>query len=163
MIHINPIAIATGLKANILPINLNTSSANLKTAYAKKAGIRKIARYIHVDEIPKTVSGKGYNKKTKPTHKPPTTRPIKAAHGISFRGFKNKARPVTINRYRVPESQACIDQVLAAVTNKRTPIKNPKSDVAFTNQLTSSPTTGAGLANFSSSHEAVAIPPKIKM
>jgi hypothetical protein len=82
---------------------------------------------------------------------------------MSFRGFKNKARPVTINRYRVPESQASTDQTAAAVTNKRIPTKNPKSDVALTNQLTVSPTTGAGLANFSSSHEAATIPPRIKM
>ena len=58
-IHINPRMIDTGLEAKIIPINLKTSSANLKIMYTNKAGIKKIARYIHVEEIPLTVSGKG--------------------------------------------------------------------------------------------------------
>jgi hypothetical protein len=51
--------VATGLEAKIHPISLRRSSANLKIKYVKKAGMRKIARYIHVEEMLRTVSGKG--------------------------------------------------------------------------------------------------------
>jgi hypothetical protein len=57
--HINPRTIDTGLEAKIVPINLNTSSTNLRSMYTNKAGIKKIARYIHVEETPLTISGKG--------------------------------------------------------------------------------------------------------
>jgi len=56
--HMKPTMNVTGLEAKIVPTILRTSSMNLKTMYTITAGIRNIARYTHVEAIPKTVSGR---------------------------------------------------------------------------------------------------------
>ncbi len=101
-----PRIIVTGLKARMDATSFSRSSINLNNKYASNAGTRKVSRYTHADEIPRIASGKGCNMKTNPTHNPPAIKPNKAAHRTFFKGFKNKAKPVTVNKIIVPESKA---------------------------------------------------------
>ncbi len=71
-------------------------------------------------------------------------------------GFSISASPVAISRYRVYVSGVGVDQTVVAVIIRRIPRMKPREDRIFAIQV-------RGFAVFSSSHEAAAMPPRMRM
>ena len=105
--------------------------------------------YIHVDGMPKRVSGIERNHMAYAAHAHPAASPINAAQGKSLIGFRNSASPVAIRRYLVPVSSSGFDHATAAVVKRRIPMMKPRYDVGF--------------SLFFISHEAAVMPPRIRM
>jgi hypothetical protein len=81
-------------------------------------------------------------------------------------GFRNNAVPVIIKRSCVIESDPIVGgahHTITPVAIRRIPMKKPRLDAAFTNQCSGFPTIGECTIDLSSSQEAEAMPPRIRV
>lgn len=88
--------------------------------------MRKTARYIHIDEKPRTVAGNGKNQYRSPAHRAPATKPNKALKGTLLRGFSARAKPVRISNPQEAISNVCASNAVIPVIIMRMPTKKPK-------------------------------------